>query len=257
MKRLSNRLQALADQVIPGSIVVDVGTDHAYLPLYLVEHGICPRVIGIEINPGPLQSARNQVASAGLTHLILIREGNGLQAICPGEAQVVVIAGMGGKTICEILEAAPAVLAGIQRLILQPMGADKLVREWLVAHSWQIVQEDLVREDGVYYIIIIAEPSTLTVRWPENEALVYNAVKDELEDDTKDKMRNLMELEIGPDLINRHHPLLPEYLNYLLEREQRIYDHLKRSQNPEALLEQARRQERIEALQEIIQRQLS
>lgn len=158
MKRLPERLKAIAKPVIPGQVVVDVGTDHAYLPIFLVQQQISPRVIGVEVNPGPLRSAVLQVESAGLAPWIDIRAGNGLQAVQPGEAQIAVIAGMGGKTICEILEASPVVTATLNRLILQPIGAIMRVRAWLRQNLWQIVEEELLLEDGHFYLILVAEP---------------------------------------------------------------------------------------------------
>lgn len=215
MKKISRRLKAIISKVIEGTTVVDIGTDHAYLPIYLVTQKICPRVIGIELNPGPLNSAKRQVESAGLTPQIIIREGNGLKAIQPGEVHTVVIAGIGGSTICEILESGHDVLATSERLILQPMGAVVQVRRWLLEHSWQIIDEDLIKEDGFFYIILTAEPN-------ENKGYKINEYSS-------------LELMVGPGLIQKKHPLLLEYLKYLIKREEKIFSQLNKSYDARVL----------------------
>jgi tRNA (adenine22-N1)-methyltransferase len=227
LKKLSERLRAVAQQVLPGSVVVDVGTDHAYLPIYLVKQEICPQVIGVEINPGPLRSAVQQVEAAGLSARITIREGDGLLGVQPGEAQIAVLAGMGGKTICEILGAAPEVVARLNRLILQPMGAIPRLREWLYQHQWSVVWEDLIEEDGLFYQLITAEPQSLG-----------KPIQD-LPD------RNSLEYEIGYTLIQRRHPLLPKYLELRMTAERRILQQLSQSKTPQANLQKELRQQRI------------
>lgn len=235
MRKLANRLKVMAQMVIPGQVVVDVGTDHAYLPIYLVDQKICAQVIGVEINPGPLKSAKQQVEAAGFASCIEIRAGDGLLPVQPGEAQVAVVAGMGGKTICEILEAAPEVTAGLSRLILQPMGAIPRVREWLSRNAWKIVQEDLLLEDGMYYLIIVAEPH------PVGDSSQIRLIDKES-----------LEFEVGYDLINRRHPLLPKYLECQIAREQRVLDQLKRSTNPQIDGQREKHQQRINGFRGII-----
>ena len=224
--RISKRLKTLAEQVQPGRVVVDVGTDHAYLPIYLILKGISPRVIGVEINPGPLRSAQQQVEVVGLTHQIEIRFGDGLGGIQPGEAQVAVVAGMGGNTICDLLGASPKVLARLHRLILQPMGAMRRVREWLWQHGWQIVHEDLVKEDQIFYSIIIAEPSR-----QEKE----KGAADRYKSSTSGEKFSEVELEIGPLLLRAQHPLLSEYLHGQIAHKEKITAQLQQSHDPAAV----------------------
>ncbi|MBC7324419.1 MAG: SAM-dependent methyltransferase, partial [Moorella sp. (in: Bacteria)] len=130
--RLPKRLAAIAEFVPPGKVAADIGTDHAYLPVYLVQTGRSPRVIATELNEKPWMRARFWVSSFHLEDKIEVRLGAGLQVLSPGEVQVVVVAGMGQNTIRELLAATPAVLYRLERLILQPMSDAGNLRLWLV-----------------------------------------------------------------------------------------------------------------------------
>ncbi|SMC94203.1 tRNA (adenine(22)-N(1))-methyltransferase [Sporomusa malonica] len=190
--KLGQRLKAIADMVPSGSTPADIGTDHAYLPIYLVQQNIVPCAIAGDVHQGPYLSAQNAVASVHLEHHIFVRLGNGLEVVKPGEADVVVIAGMGGATIIDILRSCPEVTRTLKRLILQPMIAASLVRNWLHTHSWQIVEEQLVEEDGKLYQIIAAEPG---------ESPAFETVLN----------------EIGPLLWQTKHPLLQLHINELIK----------------------------------------
>ncbi|SDE62165.1 tRNA (adenine(22)-N(1))-methyltransferase [Sporomusa acidovorans] len=155
--KISERLKAIADMVPAGVTLADIGTDHAYLPIYLTRHKVITCAIAGDIHQGPYLSAKNAVESAGLTSFISVRLGNGLDVVKPGEAEVVVIAGMGGSNIIDILSSRPEVTAGLRRLILQPMLAAASVRKWLHDNGWRIAAEQLVREDGRLYQVIAAE----------------------------------------------------------------------------------------------------
>jgi tRNA (adenine22-N1)-methyltransferase len=154
--RLSARLYAIARYIPSGSRMADIGTDHAYLPAHLrLQNKICSAVCG-EINPGPLRSARELVERLRLTEDVDVRQGNGLDVLQPDEVDVVVIAGMGGALICNILENGTEKLASVHRLILQPNVASHLVRTWLVENGWCLVAEEMVEEGGRKYEILVA-----------------------------------------------------------------------------------------------------
>jgi tRNA (adenine22-N1)-methyltransferase len=153
---LSIRLKKIADQVPKGMIVADIGTDHAYLPTYLVTHHICPRVIAGEYHEGPFLSAQRQVKSEGLAEQIEVRRGDGLSVLEPGEAEVITISGMGGGLIAQILERDPSVLEGVKRLILQPNVGEDLLRLWLKDHHWRLMEESILEEDGKIYEVLTA-----------------------------------------------------------------------------------------------------
>lgn len=154
---LSKRLAVLARCIPTGCTVADIGTDHAHLPVYLVEAGICPRVIATDVNDGPLATARQAVQKYGLEGSIELRRGDGLQVIAPGEVEVVVLAGMGGRLIAGILGTGIDVVQQLKRLVLQPNTQVAFLRAWLVENGWGIVDEHLVEEDGKLYPVLVAE----------------------------------------------------------------------------------------------------
>ncbi|MBP1930545.1 tRNA (adenine(22)-N(1))-methyltransferase [Ammoniphilus resinae] len=155
---ISERLKTIADYVKEGSIVADIGSDHAFLPTFLVQTGKVVRAIAGEVNEGPWKSAQNQVKAAGLSDKIDVRLGNGL-AVLQDHDQVdtICIAGMGGTLISSILEEGKQSLQDVGHLILQPNVAEKNVREWLYHNGWELKDETILEEDGIIYEILYAE----------------------------------------------------------------------------------------------------
>lgn len=165
---LSKRLAAVASFVPKGSPVADIGTDHALIPVHLVSSNKSPHAIAGDIHAGPVQAAERQVRQARLEDKIEVRKGDGLAVLQPGEAETVIIAGMGGGTIVDILSSVDVGSLGIRRLILQPNIGERLVRVWLRSNGWLLRDETLLEEDGLSYEIIMAESGT-----PE-EAAAYD-----------------------------------------------------------------------------------
>ena len=160
--RLSKRLRAVAAFVQQGSRLADVGSDHAYLPLFLVEKGIIDYAVAGEVVQGPYQSALTNVAQAGKEELIQVRLANGLSAIeSSDQIDTITIAGMGGRLIADILEAGMDKLVGVQRLILQPNNREDELRIWLQEQDFQIVAEELVTENQKFYEILVVEPGSM------------------------------------------------------------------------------------------------
>ncbi len=157
--QLSQRLKAVADFVNKGETVADIGSDHAYLPCYLVKTNKVNRAIAGEVVEGPYQSAVRQVKEDQLTEKIDVRKGNGLTVLSPGEVTTVTIAGMGGPLISDILENGKDRLRGVQKLILQPNISAISIRQWLFNNGWQIKDEKILEEDRKIYEIILAERS--------------------------------------------------------------------------------------------------
>lgn len=155
---LSRRLLAIAEYVPQGATLADIGTDHAYLPCHAALNGRIKKAIAGEINEGPYRSALKTVHACGLAAVIDVRKGDGLSILRPGEADAVVIAGMGGELIRRILEAGADRLNDSARLILQPNNAADKVRAWLDANGYDIVDEQILEEDGHFYEIIAADP---------------------------------------------------------------------------------------------------
>ena len=157
---LDARLNAVAALVPPMSRAADIGSDHAYLAIALWRSGKVSRMIAADKHEGPCQAAQRTLAAAGLAEEIPVRQGDGLSVLAPGEVEVVCIAGMGGALITSILAAAPEVLSGLRRLILQPMNDAPHLRRWLYEHGWHLTAETLAEVDGRLYEILAAEPGT-------------------------------------------------------------------------------------------------
>lgn len=156
MNRLDKRLSCVASLVRLGSRVADIGTDHAYLPVYLVESSLCPFAVASDIGEGPLEAARHTVLTAGLESKISCRLGDGLSTVKAGEVDDVVIAGMGGETIVAILDAAPFVKDPSLRLIMQPMTHGEDLRRWLLENGFSVVEEHLVQDKHHLYPVMAA-----------------------------------------------------------------------------------------------------
>ena len=151
---LSPRLGTVAKLVPPGVRFADIGTDHAYLPVWLLQHGVIERAIAADLNSGPLDRARENAKKYGLTDRISFRLGDGLGCVSPGEADVIAIAGMGGETIAAILAAAPWTAQGDHLLLLQPMSALDDLRRWLSDSGYTIQRELLCRDGGTRYTVL-------------------------------------------------------------------------------------------------------
>lgn len=151
---LSPRLRLVADLVPQGARLADVGTDHAYLPACLLLEGKIPWAIASDLRQGPLSRARETAKQYGCGDKLAFRLCNGLAGIRPGEVDAIVIAGMGGETIAQILEAAPWVLEEKIPLVLQPMSSLPELRGWLEQNGYAIAQERLAREGETLYVVM-------------------------------------------------------------------------------------------------------
>lgn len=171
MITLDKRLSAVAALVRQGSRLADIGTDHAYLPVYLVQSGVCPSAIASDIGEGPLEAAHRTVTENSLTSEIALRLGDGLATVSAGEVEDVAIAGMGGETIVAILEAAPWVQDEGIRLILQPMTRAEDLRRWLLSHGFSVLEEHLIRDKHHLYPVLAAEYTAAPVC--EDEVAIY------------------------------------------------------------------------------------
>ena len=145
MVSLSKRLNAVASLVKLGSSVADVGTDHGYIPVYLVENKISPFVVAMDINEKPLASCKSLVKAAGFEDVILTRLSNGLEKLDKGECDTVIIAGMGAELIVDILSNCDFV--NELHLILQPMTHPEIARKYLYDNGFEI-NNDFIVNDG-------------------------------------------------------------------------------------------------------------
>lgn len=148
---LSDRLSAVAAMITPGLRVADVGCDHGYLPIYLVKNGISPFVYAMDVGVGPLDRAREHIMQSGLEDQIELRLSDGLTHLNEGEADCVVMAGMGGRLMIDILKRGEEVCREIQEFILQPQSEIESVRHFLEENGYRIISEDIVLEDDKFY----------------------------------------------------------------------------------------------------------
>ncbi|HJB89108.1 MAG TPA: class I SAM-dependent methyltransferase [Candidatus Blautia excrementigallinarum] len=205
---LSLRLSAIAELVTEGNRLVDVGCDHGYLPVYLVEKKKIPGAVAADVGKGPLSRAEEHIRQSGLETYIETRLSNGLQEIKKGEGDTLVIAGMGGPLMERILSEGRRTLAGFQELILQPQSDVPHVRRYLFMNGFRITEERVVLEDGKFYFIVKAIPAAGNnsripeVPWTEEEFL------------------------FGKFLLENRNPILKKYLQRELMIRDRILDRI-------------------------------
>lgn len=205
MVKISNRLTTAAALVTQGYTLADVGTDHGYIPIYLLQQKKILAAIAMDINEGPLERAKEHIALYGLQAYIQTRLSDGVAALKPGEVEAVLIAGMGGGLVMHILKDGEKVCQSAKELILQPQSEIEHVREFLREKGYTILAEDMVYEDGKFY------PMMKVQYQGENE----NAQK-------ASEVLKLSDLYGGLLLQNRH-PVLKTFL----EKEKLIYTDIK------------------------------
>lgn len=210
--RLSNRLSALAGLVTKGQCLADIGTDHGYIPIYLCQKEVIPSAIAMDIGKGPLQQAMDHIRAQGLASRIETRLSDGLTALQPGEADTILIAGMGGGLVKKILSEGKHALTGKEELILQPQSEIAQVRYYLRMQGFQIVEEEMVLEDGKYYPMM-------------------KVIQGKCSEKTETGLAEQVEDAFGPVLLKKKHPVLRDWL----QRELHTMDMVSRqlSQQPE------------------------
>lgn len=161
--QLDARLQLCANYVRQGTRMVDIGTDHAYLPVWLEKHGLIRSAVAADVRSGPLANAEENLRRYETEH-ISVRLSNGLEAILPEEAEDIVIAGMGGELIAQILSHAPWVKQEERRLILQPMTCAPELREYLRTNGFVVLREEAVESRGHVY-------SVMLLQWQQGRAV--------------------------------------------------------------------------------------
>ena len=200
---LSKRLQNVADMVTKGYIVADIGTDHGYVPIYLIKNGIVPKAYAMDINEGPLKIADKNIRLEGLQDKITTVLSDGMNEMTSEMAESVVIAGMGGDLITDILNRGKNI-KGIKELVLSPHKRVDIVRKYLLDNNWKITDENMVIDNNKYYTILKAVP--------EREESGYDEA----------------ELMYGRLLLLTKNPVLKQYL----EKENKMYEEvLKKVEN--------------------------
>ncbi|MBM7565665.1 tRNA (adenine(22)-N(1))-methyltransferase [Paenibacillus sacheonensis] len=251
MIKLSKRLQTIADCVTAGARTADIGSDHALLPVYLLQSGKCPSAIAGELNYGPYQAARKQIAEAGLTKVIEARQGNGLGVLAPGEADTVTIAGMGGALMADILETGRLAgkLEGVKELVLQPNVGEEIVRKWLSKHGYVLQGETLLEEDGKQYEVLHAlraadSPADVTNERLYDPSFLPAAMEPGLKQEWLYRM--------GPYLLRQRAELLPNKWRHEIGKLERICKQMGQSELPESREKEALLRGEINAIEEVL-----
>lgn len=186
---LSQRMQMVADMVSKGNVLADIGCDHGFVSIYLLENGICPKVIAMDVNEGPLLRAKEHIEERGLSSYIDVRLSDGMEKLLLGEAESVLIAGMGGRLVVKILTDCMDKAKALKEIVLQPQSELHLVRQFLMDTGFHIIQEDMVKDNDKFY-------PAMRVAWNEEKAQALSGE----------------ELWYGPLLLKEKHPVLQEYL---------------------------------------------
>lgn len=152
--KLSERLATIAELIPRCGILSDIGTDHAFIPIFAVENGLCERAIAADLRKGPLEMAEANIRRHGLESRIELRLGNGLEPVRPEECDVIVIAGMGGLLIRDILSSAHEKSNRASLLLLQANNAVDALRKWLYENGYEVLEEKLISDAGKLYSLI-------------------------------------------------------------------------------------------------------
>ena len=155
---LSPRLRAIGAMVEPGGVLADVGTDHGYLPIRLLEEGRISSAIAMDVGKGPLSRARAHVEERGFSGKVELRLSDGFSALLPGEADGAVLAGMGGPLMIRILTEGREVIRSLKYLVISPQSEISGVRRYLLEEGFGILEEDMVLDEGKFYTVIRAVP---------------------------------------------------------------------------------------------------
>lgn len=172
---ISERLKAVAGMVTKGKKVADIGTDHGYVPIYLVENSICSKVYAMDINEGPLKIADKNIAIHGLSDKIETIQSNGMDKLKDNMVEGAIISGMGGDLIVDILSRGKNI-KGIKELVLSPHRRVDLVRKFLLENNWEIVDEKMLIDSGKYYTIIKALKNNKGLRMYSDVELKYGKI---------------------------------------------------------------------------------
>lgn len=186
--KLSERLKMVVSFVKEGSGVADVGTDHGYVPITLAEAGTVRHALAMDVRPGPLERAKTHISRHRLEDVIETRLSDGVRELKEGEADTVIIAGMGGELVIHILDDGKRLWNQVEHWILSPQSELDKVREYLSVNGFAIAREEMLEEEGKYYTVM---------------------------DVVRGEMKNLKPWEslYGPCLIRDRHPVLKEFLD--------------------------------------------
>jgi len=236
---LSKRLQALCDMVTPGNRVADVGCDHGFVSIYLVQKGIAPYVYAMDVREGPLQRAKEHIASYQMEAYIETRLSDGVTALLPGEADALVCAGMGGKLMQKILTEGKDKVSGMKELILQPQSEIQAFRVFLRQEGFGIVEEKMICEEGKYYPMMRVVPGA-------------GKLLDEAHPDDADRqLQQRLWDKFGRLLLEEKNPVLISFLHFNIKLHEEILEKLRMQTGGDEAAVQGRENRIQEVLTEI------
>lgn len=203
---LSKRLMKIASYVDNCKTIADIGTDHGYIPIYLVKNNICEKAIASDINKGPIEKATTNVRFEGLSKNIKCLLGPGLKPIKHREADGVIIAGMGGNLTRDIILEDLEKVKLYDFLILQPAQNPEILREYLYNNNFEIINEDLIFDEGKFYELF-------KVKYNNNPKKIN--IEDEIF------------YEVSPILLENKNDLVDSYIKSKIERYENILSYIK------------------------------
>ena len=225
--KISDRLISVAQMVTPGRRVADIGTDHGYVPIYLMKHGLAEYVIAMDVREGPLAKARENIRLSGCKDVIELRLSDGFEKLQSGEVQSVCISGMGGGLMKRLLLDGRPVTESVEEFVLSPHSEIALVRAYIHEMGHKIIGEKMLKDDGKYYTIL------KTARGSES---AYSK----------------QEYRYGRRLLERRDPVLMAYLEEQKRKQGLILENLNKNGSPaskERYAQVAREIAEIESLQ--------
>lgn len=203
-----NRLECIVSMVDKCKTIADIGTDHGYVAEMLINRKICEYIIATDLNEGPLKRAKEYLTKANHQNICEFRLGSGLTILKEGEAEALVIAGMGGDLISQIIDTSKSIAHSAQQLILQPMTAVTNLRRYLLESDFEIIDEKIVKEFHHFYFIIKAKPGISII-----EDSIY--------------------FEISKILIEKKDPVMLDYVKKVLNTNEKIISNLEKANKVE------------------------
>lgn len=246
--KLSQRLALIANQVLEGSRIADIGSDHALLPVYLAQQGKIISAIAGELNEGPYLAACRQVKLYQLESIIHVRHGDGLSVIGSDEIDTIIIAGMGGSTMVHILEQGLNQLTSVNRIIVQPNVGEMNVREWFEQENWLLQEEFILEEDGLIYEILVAVPATT-----DEQKISLASLYDPIELDNGTQVDSALLKLMGPYLVREASSVFrSKWLQEIGKREW-IINHLNKSEQEQSLVKRKQLEAEIISIRNVSQ----
>ena len=226
---LSDRMRAVAGLVQPCGSIADIGCDHGYVAMELVRNRVCRHVIAMDVNSGPLDRAKSNIADYDMQEYIETRLSDGVSALRADEVEGIICAGMGGKLIISILEQGRALISRMRQVVLQPQSELSEVRSYLRDKGYLIEQEDIIYEDGKYYPMMRALPGAFgKLEWQisgnleqkcRKNGLYVNGIQAcsqpvQISEISREEAQRLTRVQdtYGPCLLEMAHPILKRYL---------------------------------------------